>query len=95
MGMTMTSVHCRMKDHLKGQRSKSGSNPLHRHDMDSHQGVPQVYKTRILGKEQRILPLSVLEGLYLEAQKPGTSINEKNERGRGGLIRLVATRGLS
>ena len=84
-----------MKDHLKGQRSKSGSNPLWRHDEECHQGQPQEYKTRILGREQRLLPLSVLEGLYIEAQKPGTSLNEKNERGRGGLIRLVATRGLS
>ena len=95
VGMTRTSVHCRMKDHLKGQRSKASSNPLHRHDVEHHQGDPQKYSMRILGREQRILPLSVLEGLYIESQIKGTSMNEKNERGRGGLVRLVATRGLT
>ena len=84
-----------MKDHLRGQKSRRENNPLNRHDRDKHQGVPQSYKMRVLGKEQRILPLSVLEGLYIDSQKPGTSLNEKNERGRGGLIRLVATRGLT
>ena len=92
IGMTMSSVHSRMKDHLKGQRAKSNSNPLWRHDHEYHEGEPQRYKTRILSKEQRLLPLSVLEGLYIEAQRSGTS---KNERGRGGLVRLVATRGLT
>ena len=91
----MSSVHSRMRDHLKGQRAKSNSNPLWRHDYEHHEGEPQKYKTRILSKEQRLLPLSVLEGLYIEAQRSGTSMNEKNERGRGGLVRLVATRGLT
>ena len=95
IGMTMSSVHSRMKDHLKGQRAKSNSNPLWRHDQEYHEGEPQRYKTRILNREQRLLPLSVLEGLYIEAQRDGTSMNEKNERGRGGLVRLVATRGLT
>ena len=37
--------------------------------------------------EQKILPLSVLENLYIEAQAQGTSLNE---RGTGGLVRISA-----
>ena len=70
VGMTMSSFHSRMKDHLKGQRSKSQSILLYRHDTDAHQGQPQAYCTRILGREQRVLPLSILEGLFIEAQIP-------------------------
>ena len=38
IGMTSTSVHCRMLGHLEGQKAKSGSNPLYRHDLDVHNG---------------------------------------------------------
>ena len=48
--MTMTSVHCRMVDHLAGQKAKRECNPLHRHDLNDHGGNPQRYKTRILGR---------------------------------------------
>ena len=61
-----------MASHLKGQRAKSNSNPLYRHDRDHHHGEPQEYLTRILGRERSLLPLSILEGLYIEKQSPGT-----------------------
>ena len=91
--MTSTSAHCRMSGHLAGQRSKSSNNPLYRHDRDCHDGDPQSYTMRILSREKSLLPLSILESLYIEKQVDGTSINEKNEAGRGCLVRMVAIRG--
>ena len=93
VGMTSTSAHCRMTSHLAGQKSKSSHNPLFRHDRDSHEGIPQNYTMRILNREKSLLPLSIVESLYIEKQIEGTSINEKNEGGRGGLVRMVAIRG--
>ena len=90
VGMTMTSSHCRMSAHLQGQASGSQSNPLHRHDQDSHAGQVQQYTMRILAKERKVLPLTIMEALYIEGQSPGTSINERNEYGRGKLVRMVA-----
>ena len=93
VGMTSTSAHCRMSGHLTGQRSKSTNNPLWRHDRDCHGGDSQKYTMRILSREKSLLPLSILESLYIEKQVKGTSINERNEGGRGGLVRMVAVRG--
>ena len=95
IGMTMTSAHCRMTDHLKGQRQKRESNPLYRHDRDDHGGMEQEYSMRILTREQSVFPLTITEALYIEAQCPGTSINDRNEYGRGGLVRITASRGLT
>ena len=92
IGMTMCSIHSRMKDHLKSQRSKSSHNPMWRHDNEHHDGEPQQYKARILTRERSIFPLSLTEGLYIEGQYPGTSMNERNERGRGSLVRIRAER---
>ena len=51
IGMTRLSVHCQMNGHLEGQKSKSTTNPLYRHDLETHDGVPQTYTTRILNVE--------------------------------------------
>ena len=90
----MTSMHAGMLAHKKGQQYKQTSSPLHRHDRDLHNGEVQLYTARILGRERSVFPLSILEGLYIENQKPGTSMNEKNEMGRGGLVCLMATRAM-
>ena len=92
VGMTMSSVHARMKDHLRDQRSRMKKSPMHRHDLEAHQGVPQSYTTRILTRERTCFPLSITEGLYIEAQAKGSSINERNEQGRGALVRIRAHR---
>ena len=81
-----------MQGHLQGQKSKSSNNPLHRHDLECHNGEVQSYTTRIIAAERNLLPLRVTEGLYIEKQYPGTSFNERNENGRGNLVRLIATR---
>ena len=77
---------------MKDLKSKQNQNPLIRHDRDVHEGNPQKYTTRIMNIQMNILPLTVLEALYIEKQRDGTSINEKNEYGRGALIRLTAER---
>ena len=63
-----------------------------RHDRDHHGGDHQEYETRILNREKTLLSLAITEGLYIEAQLPETSLNEKNEKGRGGIIRLTCER---
>ena len=92
IGMTRTSAHCRMQSHLQSQRAKSSSSPLWRHDRDRHQGEPQKYTARILRKERNLLPLCIMEALYIEKQATGTTLNDKNEHGRGQLIRIRANR---
>lgn len=93
IGLTRTSVHCRTQGHLRGQKAKTKSNPLHRHDIEGHGGHPQEYTARIMARERQQLPLNTLEALYIEKQCPGTSLNDKNEAGRGGIVRLRAVRG--
>ena len=95
VGMTSTSLHCRMLGHQAGQKAKSGSNPLWRHDAEKHNGEHQTYTTRILRRERTLLPLCILEAIYIEKQKTKTSMNEKNEWGHGGLVRLRAEKGLT
>ena len=95
VGMSMTSAHCRMHDHLAGQRQRKENNPLNRHDKESHDGEQQQYNTRILTRERNLLPLNIIEGLYIERQQSGTSLNDRNEYGRGNLIRFTASRGLT
>ena len=43
-------------------------------------------------QKRNLLPLCILEGLYIEKQLNWVTMNDKNENGRGGLVRLTATR---
>ena len=95
IGMTLTSAYNRMLGHLQGQRSKSTKNPLYRHDLDKHQGEPHTYTTRVILKEKNLLPLCLAEGLYIEKQRIGTTLNDRNEHGRGSIVRLTASRDIT
>ena len=57
-----------------------------------HDGEVQDYMTRVLTAERNHLPLVVTESLYIEKQFLGTSMNDRQENGRGGLVRLTAAR---
>ena len=92
IGMSRTSAHWRMNYHLQGQKGRLESNPLFKHDTECHNGQPQLYKTRILKSEKNLLPLCIQEALFIEKQIEGTSLNSKNEYGRGGLVHLTARR---
>ena len=88
--MTRCSVQYRMELHLKRQKSKNSGNPLYRHDRDVHNGAVQTYQTRILASEKNLLPSCIMEGLYIEKQN--YTMNDKNEFGRGNLVRMTANR---
>ena len=92
VGMTRTSLHNRMRSHLKDQKSRKSSNPLWRHDKESHGGVHQSYVTSIIAKEKKLLRLNCLEALHIEKQPLPLSINARMEHGRGGVVRISATR---
>ena len=81
-----------MLSHLDGQRRKKGNNPLYRHDRDIHNGVPQSYVTSIEASEKKIVKLHCNEALRIERQDPVFRMNERNEGGRGGIVRITASR---
>ena len=81
-----------MLDHLDGQRRKKSKNPLFRHDRDLHQGSPQPYVTTIKASEQKIVKLHCNKALRMERQDPAIRINERQEGGRGGIVRISAFR---
>ena len=90
IGISTTSVHNRMLSHLQTQDSCNLKGPLARHDKHHHGGEKQQYKTKILHSHRKVLSLNLLEGLVIEKMDP--QLNERNECGRGGLVRLMATR---
>ena len=81
-----------MLGHLRSQRQKKQSCPLYRHDCDSHNGNPQKYTKEILASEIKIVRLNCLEGIKIERQPNHLLLNDRNEKGRGGLVRIMATR---
>ena len=92
IGLTGASVHSRMQSHLSGQRRKMTNNPLFRHDRDHHGSIPQKYRTQIIANESKIVRLNINEALRIEKQDPKYRINDRMEGGRGGIVRIAATR---
>ena len=92
IGMTRTSIHNRMVGHLRDQKSKKESSPLYRHDVDRHSGQTQTYTASIVAAEKKIVKLSCLEAIHIERYPDHLLWNERNERGRGGVVRVMATR---
>ena len=81
-----------MNSHLMGQKSRKLSNPLWRHDFDCHGGQHQKYSTSIVAKEKKIIKLSCMEAILIEKQPSPLSMNARQEHGRGGIVRISATR---
>ena len=92
IGLTATSVHNRMIDHRRGHLRKDPKNPLHRHDIEKHGGQIQQYETSVIQSDRGLLHLIFREAILIEGQKADLRINDKNEQGRGDLIRLTANR---
>ena len=92
IGLTCSSLHSRMLDHLKGQRGNKNTSPLYRHGRDCHEGEPQKYLTTIEASEKKILKLHCNEALRIERQNPALRINERQEGGRGGIVRIATSR---
>ena len=57
-----------------------------------HGGEKQVYSTEIIGSEKKIVRLNCLEGINIEQQPNNLLMNGRNEGGRGGIVRITATR---
>ena len=81
-----------MSQHLRTRDSQSTACPLYRHDRDHHGGERQSYTTKIVAAESKIVRLYTLEALLIEKQDSAKSMNERNERGRGGVVRITAAR---
>ena len=81
-----------MLDHLDGQRKRKSKNSLWRHDKAHHNGTPQQYITTIKASEQKTVKLHINEDLRIEKQDPTLRINERQEGGRGGIVRISAFR---
>ena len=92
IGLTTTSVHNRMIDHRRGHLRKDAKNPLHRHDIDKHNGQVQQYETSVIQSDRGLLHLIFREAIQIEGQNADLRINDKNEHGRGDIIRLTANR---
>ena len=92
IGLTRSTIHARMLDHLKGQRMRSSGNPLHRHDLKAHNGQQQQYVCIPIASEKKIVRLNINEALHIEKQQREASLNDKMECGRGGIVRITATR---
>ena len=90
--MTQCSLYSRMMAHLKGQSAMSSNSLLYRHDMKCHGGVTQKYHCTILVTETKIVCHNCNEALRIEKQNLMYTMNERNEGGRGGVVRLTATR---
>ena len=92
IGLTWSTIHARMLDDLKGQKMRSSGNPLHRHDLKSHNGQQQQYVCIPIASEKKIVRLNVNEAHHIEKQNREASLNDKMECGRGGLVGITATR---
>ena len=95
VGCTRTSLHNRMQSHLKSQKSKQMSNPMHRHDLSHHDGNVQKYICKLVGTERKIVRLYTKEALEIENIDEKHKMNKKEEFGRGGLVRITAHRNMS
>ena len=66
VGLTRTSLHNRLLSHKKLMKSKDNSNPLHRHNVEAHNGEIMNYTCKIIGREKKIVRLFMREALEIE-----------------------------
>ena len=77
---------------LKCRDSRMTSSPLYRHDSTVHDNDIQVYRCTKIASEFKLVRLNCNEAIRIERQNESYSMNERNEGGRGGLVRISATR---
>ena len=91
IGMTSTSLHNRQLDHRLAHIRKEEDNVMYKHDKDKHDGVVQRYTAHYVTEERSLLNLVMREGIMIQHQMHGTSMNERKEKGRGtGIVRIQA-----
>ena len=87
--MEGTSLHARHLAHRNGHQARKENSTLVKHEKEVHDNVPISYTAMIIMKDRGLLNLTLREGLLLEGQVQGTSLNDGKEKGRGvGVIRI-------
>ena len=90
--MTAGSLHARMNAHLTTQAAGDLGGPMARHDNEVHGGFPQMYQVCVVDRGRRLLMLATTEAMWIEKQHKEVSMNLRQEGGRGGIVRLTASR---
>ena len=85
------TVHNIMSGHKGDQKSKKSSSPLWTYNMEKHSGIHQLYITSLKAGEKKIVRLNCLEALNIERKPQPLLVNTRQERGRGGVVRIPAT----
>ena len=91
IGMTGCSMHSRGQAHLKDIASKKKSNALWNHIQTVHGGTIQRFTMRVVSSHMTTLSRYKMEAVTIEHQVKGSSMNQKTEGGRGGLVRIDLT----
>ena len=86
VGMTGTSLHARSLSHLKDIRAKDQSNSLAKHIRLVHGDIPTTFTMRPMSSHRTVLSRYKTEAVYIEKQLVGSSLNNKTEGSRGGLV---------
>ena len=91
IGMTAGSLHARHKDHCKGHKARPKKNCLVKHELYKHEGIPQEYSAKHIGREKGLLHLALKEAIMIECQIAGTSMNDRKEKGRSTELIRIST----
>ena len=86
IGMNGTSLHARGVSHQQSVRSRNTSNALALHIRDAHAGVEQQFSMDACTSHRTVMTRYKTEGVYIEHQSVGTSLNSRMEEGCGGLV---------
>ena len=67
------------KEHLHGQKKVAEENPLAKHDIIHHGGMPCSYSMRIVRKHKKALERQIHEATCIQSSKADILLNSKNE----------------
>ena len=88
VGTTGTSMHARSILHLKSIKAKDQSNALANHIRLAHGDIQTTFTMSLMSSHRTVLNRFKTEAVYIEKQVVGSSLNQKREGGRGGLVRI-------
>ena len=88
--MTGTSLHARAASYARDIKYKNSSNVLALHIKTAHAGKVQQFTMKSCTSHRMVLSRYKTEGVYIEYQMCGTSLNARTEGGHGGLVRIEA-----
>ena len=88
VGTTGTSLHAWSLLKLKSIKAKDQSNALANHIRLVHGDIPTTFTMRLMSSHRTVLNIFKTEAVFIEKQVVGSSMNQKREGGRGGLVRI-------